>query len=140
MFKRDDRVFVNHTSGFHKGAYGAVTSNGTNQYNKTVVYVQRDGSTGRPMWFHPSELDLIEKGQQMKSTKIDGPCEPTITYPCLMISTLGAVVLISGRISNSGIGTVVHETQSSNFPVGTHKTCWDMQLLKPFKGSVCLEN
>ena len=72
MFKTDDRVFVNHTSGFHKGAYGVVTVLGTNQGNQDVVYVRRDGSSSTSAaWFYPTELDLIEKETTMKSIKSD---------------------------------------------------------------------
>ncbi len=54
IFKRGDRVLVNQTSGFNKGAEGIVEFVEPNGR----IWVLRDGSSG-PVYFYPTELDLI---------------------------------------------------------------------------------
>lgn len=54
VFKRGDRVRVNETSGFNKGAEGVVEF--VEPSGRT--WVLREGSSG-PVFFYPSELDLI---------------------------------------------------------------------------------
>jgi hypothetical protein len=54
--KRGDRVKVNETSGFNKGAVGTVEFV---EPNGKQIWVLRDGSSS-PCFFHPNELDHIK--------------------------------------------------------------------------------
>ena len=71
----------------------------------------------------------------MKSTKSDKPCEPTVTYPCLMIGKRGAVVLFSDVTT----GMVIYKGNSSNC-IGEYINYWPANNFIPYNGSVCLEN
>ncbi len=69
----------------------------------------------------------------MKSVRSDEPCKPEVTYPCLMISEKGRVVLFTGR----GVGTMVNYGDE---PVGQWADNWGMEVFTTYTGSVTLSN
>ena len=135
MFKQGDRVFVNYTSSFSQGSYGVVTAAHIEGFPNTV-WVKRDGSKN-DMGFDTRELDLIEKEQQMKSIKSDKPCEPTITYPCLMHKPANGLVVLMTKDKR---GTVIYTGSSDVYDVGDTSEGFLMFHFTLYNGSVCLEN
>ena len=71
----------------------------------------------------------------MKSIVKDTSKESVISYPCLMLSTEGRIVLFN----KSGCGVVV-SAKGTAFPLGHYSDDWYMPHFKPFNGSVTLEN
>ena len=78
----------------------------------------------------------------MKSIKSDRSCEPTITYPCLMTGErYGGVLLITKVEGQQATGTLLVKGSDNNpYPIGAYEERWDISYLKPYNGSVCLEN
>lgn len=57
--------------------------------------------------------------------------EQTPTFPWIGIGVNGTVVLFSEK----QVGTVINQL-GSNYPVGKHKTDWEMSHFKPFIGEL----
>jgi len=72
----------------------------------------------------------------MKSTKTYNPCEPIITYPCLMVGNSSGVVVL---FSSSGRGVIVHKG-THGYNIGHTELNWGMSFFKPYNGSIRLEN
>ena len=69
----------------------------------------------------------------MKSVKTDKADEVTVSYPCLMISDGGRIVLFTSH----GIGTAVHVKTGI---LGEHSDDWAAGYFIPYTGTVCLSN
>ena len=65
--------------------------------------------------------------------------EEKATFPCLMVTVCGKVVLMESADNFMGIGTVVVSTEDSQ-PVGYFSDCWGINAFKKFNGEVILKN
>jgi len=59
-----------------------------------------------------------------------------IKYPCLMISSVGRIVMFNSYKCGVQINTV----SSGNLEIGDYLNCWAIEDFKPFNGSVTLSN
>ena len=75
----------------------------------------------------------------MKSTITESQ-PPVITYPCLMQSLVGLIVLFTSETE----GTVIHVGDDEYNSLGDHKGCWriatDDTYWAPFTGTITLSN
>ena len=65
--------------------------------------------------------------------------EEKATFPCLMTTAYGKVVLMESADSYFGIGTVI-VSDCHDQPVGYFSDCWAINDFKPFNGEVTLKN
>ena len=66
------------------------------------------------------------------------PTEPEATYPRLMISSFGTVVLFASYRCGTVVG-IGHNT-SEVYVIGSHQEAWSMACFKPLDGKVTLSN
>lgn len=72
----------------------------------------------------------------MRSVKSKEKCESKVVYPYIMeVISSGAVLLMSSETQ----GTIVHQSGGSS-KVGRHVFDVVPHLVRPYNGSVCLEN
>ena len=71
----------------------------------------------------------------MKSIVSSKSCVTIVSYPRLMIGVSTRVVVL---MSSRKVGTVVNNVDGFN--IGWNSINWDHDTLKPYEGSVCLEN
>ena len=62
--------------------------------------------------------------------------EVLVTYPCIMYSENGHVVLFS----EPKVGVVIHAETSKQYTVGFFSSKWSMHRFKLYKGSINLSN
>ena len=58
------------------------------------------------------------------------------SYPCLMKSEYGTVVLFS----DEGVGTVVGDSENSPFELGTYYNDFNMDIFEYYNGEITLKN
>jgi hypothetical protein len=59
-----------------------------------------------------------------------------VKYPCLMISDVKQIVLMTRNCE----GTVIYPGEGDLYKIGEYLTGWYMQTFKPFMGRITLEN
>lgn len=64
-----------------------------------------------------------------------------ITYPCLMecIAPMDTGMIVLFHEENCGIIVMEANVPVANHRLGHYSVCWDMEVFKPFTGTVVLE-
>lgn len=72
----------------------------------------------------------------MVSSKVIKSDAPDITFPKLMVSDGGRVVLFERH----GVGTIVGSIVSQEFEVGSYSSSWAMDCFRDFHGEVTISS